>query len=229
VVGGAVILNAIFLDFYQINGAVLDAIEHFLYARRVGKEVQLVVLTDRRRKSNDIQTIFDIIRDRYVLDKSDEEFVVSYDDCSYVRQRYKTVLILDCGTADIASTISCEKLVMFHDHSQKLRCQEAYHSMRRFPHVKIYHDPRVSVLRGHPRNFFSLFSEYVYVHDNLYFDPRPRMFHECLFYGKKITYVNDETVKDGGWIRWNEIQRDGKDALSLRNMTEDYILMKELA
>ncbi len=53
----------------------------------------------------------------------------------------------------------------------------------------------------HPKNFHQLFNTYIYYHTG-YFDPHPRLFHECVFYNKKIIYINKENIKDGGYYRY---------------------------
>ena len=84
--------------------------------------------------------------------------------------------------------------------------------------------PNVTVHRYHPKGFFSMFDRYLYVHDGEYFDPRPRLFHECVHYGKEISYCNALGVMDGSWYRYNDAVR----GLSDRCLTEDDVVIKEL-
>ena len=72
---------------------------------------------------------------------------------------------------------------------------------------KIMH-PRVVSLLRHPKDFHSLFDSYLYVHLGKYFDPHPRLFHECAFYGKKIVYINDNNV-DGSYYRYYDLIANG--------------------
>ena len=44
---------------------------------------------------------------------------------------------------------------------------------------------------NHLGNLFEKFDTYVYYHANKWFDPHPRLFRECKFYGKEIHYIND--------------------------------------
>lgn len=70
---------------------------------------------------------------------------------------------------------------------------------------KITND-RVICLYEHPKDFHALFNTYVYYHTG-YFDPHPRLFHECYFYNKEIIYINKNNIKDGGYFRYKEIQK----------------------
>ena len=49
-------------------------------------------------------------------------------------------------------------------------------------------------------NLMSLFETYVYTKET--FDPAPRIFQECKYYGKDIIYLRDKTIKDGGSVYW---------------------------
>ncbi|HPZ24114.1 MAG TPA: hypothetical protein PLC25_04680 [Bacilli bacterium] len=68
--------------------------------------------------------------------------------------------------------------------------------------------PKIVVLYEHPKDFHSLFNTYIYYHVG-YFDPHPRLFHECIFYGKKIIYINKKNVKDGGYFRYYDAITNG--------------------
>ena len=58
-------------------------------------------------------------------------------------------------------------------------------------------------------NLFEQFTHYLYYHANKWFDPHPRLFLECAFYGKKITYHNPLEIKDGSWYRYHDIMENG--------------------
>jgi len=73
----------------------------------------------------------------------------------------------------------------------------------------------------HPKDFFSLFDTYVYIHDNKYFDPRPRCFVEARYYNKKIIYINSNNIKDGSWYRYYDKYSDE------RNLSIDDEIIKE--
>jgi len=49
-------------------------------------------------------------------------------------------------------------------------------------------------------NLMSLFETYVYTKET--FDPAPRIFQECKYYGKDVIYLRDKTIIDGGSVYW---------------------------
>lgn len=61
----------------------------------------------------------------------------------------------------------------------------------------------------HLKNLFEQFDEYIYYHANKWFDPHPRLFLECAFYGKKISYINNYGIKDGSYYRYNDLMDNG--------------------
>lgn len=61
----------------------------------------------------------------------------------------------------------------------------------------------------HLKNLFEQFDEYIYYHSNMWFDPHPRLFLECAFYGKKITYINKYGIKDGSYYRYADLMKNG--------------------
>lgn len=69
-------------------------------------------------------------------------------------------------------------------------------------------DNKLEFLLKHPKDFHSLFDTYIYYHAG-YFDPHPRLFHECIFYNKKIIYINKENIKDGGYFRYKDAMENG--------------------
>ena len=50
-------------------------------------------------------------------------------------------------------------------------------------------------------NLMSLFETYVYTKET--FDPAPRIFQECKYYGKDVIYERRDPGTDGGTIYWN--------------------------
>lgn len=50
-------------------------------------------------------------------------------------------------------------------------------------------------------NLMGMFETYVYTKST--FDPAPRIFQECKFYGKDVIYSRDKNIKDGGSVYWN--------------------------
>ena len=55
-------------------------------------------------------------------------------------------------------------------------------------------------------NLMSMFETYVYTKET--FDPAPRIFQECKYYGKDVIYLRDKTIVDGGSVYW---KRDVKE------------------
>ena len=49
-------------------------------------------------------------------------------------------------------------------------------------------------------NLLGMFETYVYTKET--FDPAPRIFQECKYYGKDIIYLRDKTIVDGGSVYW---------------------------
>ena len=61
--------------------------------------------------------------------------------------------------------------------------------------------------RRHVKNLFKLFDTYLYIDDDKYYNPNPRLFHECYFYNKNIMYITKR--KDGAYRRFFELE-EGK-------------------
>jgi hypothetical protein len=53
----------------------------------------------------------------------------------------------------------------------------------------------------HKKHLFELFDTFLYYHADKWFDPRPRLMHECYFYGKYVMYSNKSNCKDGSFYR----------------------------
>ena len=68
-------------------------------------------------------------------------------------------------------------------------------------------------------NLMSLFETYVYTKET--FDPAPRIFQECKYYGKDVIYLRDKTIVDGGSVYW---KRDIKepDITAIVNAAEEF-------
>jgi hypothetical protein len=49
-------------------------------------------------------------------------------------------------------------------------------------------------------NLMGMFETYVYTKDT--FDPAPRIFQECKYFGKEVVYLRDPTIVDGGSVYW---------------------------
>lgn len=55
-------------------------------------------------------------------------------------------------------------------------------------------------------NLMGIFETYVYTKET--FDPAPRIFQECKYFGKNVIYLRDKAIQDGGSVYW---KRDIKD------------------
>ena len=68
-------------------------------------------------------------------------------------------------------------------------------------------------------NIMGLFETYVYTKTT--FDPAPRIFQECKYYGKDVIYLRDKTIVDGGSVYW---RRDIKepDVMPILNALEEF-------
>jgi len=75
----------------------------------------------------------------------------------------------------------------------------------------------------HFKNLFEFFDRFIYYHANKYFDPHPRLFLECAYYGKKIFYYNPYDVRDGSYYRFNDLNDRG---LSDRFLNKDDEIVK---
>lgn len=71
-------------------------------------------------------------------------------------------------------------------------------------------------------NLFEKFTHYLYYHADTWFDPHPRLFLECRYYNKVITYVNPFRVKDGSWYRYDDLLNRGLYDRTL-NVTDEII------
>jgi hypothetical protein len=76
----------------------------------------------------------------------------------------------------------------------------------------------------HKPNLFGLFDTFVYFHADKWFDPRPRLMHECYFYNKKIVYINEIGRKDGSYFRYKDLMHNG---ISNRYLTSDDEVVRE--
>jgi hypothetical protein len=84
--------------------------------------------------------------------------------------------------------------------------------------------PIITKERKHKENLFEQFDEYLYYHANKWFDPHPRLFHECFFYDKKIYYYNIYEIKDGSFYRYNDLLETG---LKNRTLTKEDEIVKQ--
>jgi hypothetical protein len=71
---------------------------------------------------------------------------------------------------------------------------------------------------SHKKHLFSLFDTFVYYHADKWFDPRPRLMHECEFYNKRIYYINEPRCIDGSYYRYLDLKNNH---LNNRFLTKD--------
>ena len=64
-----------------------------------------------------------------------------------------------------------------------------------------YINPRHNHLFVPVTNLLGLFKSYVYTKP--YFDPAPRLIHECKWLNKEIKYVRDSNIEDGGLVYYS--------------------------
>ena len=62
-------------------------------------------------------------------------------------------------------------------------------------------NPKLNNLFVPIKNILGKFETYVYTKPN--FDPAPRLFVEFKWLGKKVDYLRDKSMKDGGMVYWN--------------------------
>lgn len=61
-------------------------------------------------------------------------------------------------------------------------------------------------------NLMGIFETYVYTKET--FDPAPRIFQECKYFGKEVIYFRDKTIEDGGSVYWKrEIKKPNVTAI----------------
>ena len=82
---------------------------------------------------------------------------------------------------------------------------------------KDYIDIRNNNVFAPVENLMGMFETYVYTKDT--FDPAPRIFQECKYFGKEVIYLRDASIVDGGSVYW---KRDIKkpDATPIVNAIE---------
>ena len=86
--------------------------------------------------------------------------------------------------------------------------------------------PRIQYLAKQPDDFWNSFSQYIYYHDSVYWDPSPRLFMEATYYNKEIIYINPTNQMDGSWYRYKEIEAEGLD-MNKRNLKYDDEVIQE--
>jgi len=88
----------------------------------------------------------------------------------------------------------------------------------------IFSDNIIYKSPNHLYNIFERFDTYLYYHANKWFDPHPKLFHECYYYNKKIIYINEHGVLDGSYFRYTDLKKNG---LKNRFFTKDDEIIRE--
>lgn len=70
------------------------------------------------------------------------------------------------------------------------------------------------------------FDEYVYFQSNAWFDPHPKLFHECKYYNKPYHYFNWRGVKDGAYYRYYDSLTEN---LNDRQINKDDIIVQRMS
>jgi hypothetical protein len=63
-----------------------------------------------------------------------------------------------------------------------------------------YINPKNNNVFAPVNNLMGMFETYVYTKNT--FDPAPRIFQECKYYGKDVIYLRDKSIVDGGSVYW---------------------------
>jgi len=63
-----------------------------------------------------------------------------------------------------------------------------------------YLNPQYNNLNVPIKNLLGSFETYAYTKPN--FDPAPRIIQECKYFGKKVLYLRDKEIQDGGPVYW---------------------------
>lgn len=77
---------------------------------------------------------------------------------------------------------------------------------------------------NHKKNLFELFDTFLYYHADKWFDPRPRLMHECAYYKKDVWYANIPDCIDGSYYRFKDLTKYG---LSFRYLNNDDEIVKQ--
>ena len=109
--------------------------------------------------------------------------------------------LLSCVSKGVPTKEQLDEIFSYLDPDQKLLV-----SLKKGQYI--HNHPKIICLYNHPKDFHQLFNTYVYYHLN-YFDPHPRLFYECIFYDKKIIYINHNNIKDGGYFRYMDAIQNG--------------------
>lgn len=228
--------NAIIFDAWMLNGALLDCLEYYLYARSIGKDITLVLIENSC--FNVRKVIKDIVSDRYLAPNNWEQGIEYWNTkTKLLTTKYNNILVFDYTTLEHVPIMRGEHIHIFYDHEpEKLKL---YKLLGAHDHVTIYNEMPFGIgqpytmkfafslyrkigygtgdfidkkagrrVKEHQKRLFDGFGTYRYIHDGT-FDRRPRMLIEAYFYDKEVYYSNPQGIEDGSWVRWIDLKRNG--------------------
>jgi hypothetical protein len=244
--------NAIVFDAWMLNGALLDSLEYYLFARSIGKDITLVLLENP--SFNVKQAISDIVPDRYLVPEQWVQDIQYWNSkTQLLTTKFKNILVFDFTTLEHVPIMRGEKIHIFYDHEPEKA--KLYNILGAHDHVTIYNEMPFGVgkpytmkfafslyrkigyctgefvdtkegrmLKCHQKRLFDSFHTYRYIHDGT-FDRRPRMLLEAYFYQKEVYYFNPQKVEDGSWYRWHDLKTNG---IKHRWLTRNDEVMRQL-
>jgi len=130
-------MNIIFFNLYGLNGALIDALEYFLYLKSIGCNVQLVLFINDR--SCDISYIHKIIDDRYNIDFDyKNDIITKKSKGSIMEYSGNTMMILDWGTFIGIEIIPSlwKNIILWFDYKKGI--YDKYKKLDRFDNVRIF-------------------------------------------------------------------------------------------
>ncbi len=242
------------MDAWALNGALVDVLEYYLYAKHIKKDICLIFLENP--DFFDVRsTIRDIIQDRYTINFDWEQDVHYWKSKSQLPStKFKNILIFDYTTLEHVPIMCGEKIHIFYDHEpDKIKL---YKILNAHNHIEIYNEMPFGIGKPYRMKFaFDLYKKiegyvaghsfvdkkedrilkdhkkglfdfdvYEYIHDGT-FDRRPRMMIESYYYGKNVKYTNETGIKDGSYYRFQDLRKNG---LSNRNLTPKDEIMRLL-
>jgi len=169
------------------------------------------------------------------LVNSDRIIVISDDRTTDLKYLYskKVSHVIYCGEMPFQYKDVSYRMKMLFDRYKPVGSKKAtyIHSPKNndrsfINDINLPDQPVIFREPGHLKNLFSQFDTFVYYHAHTWFDPTPRLMHECYFYYKKIIYINNFELKDGSWFRFNDLLESG---LTDRTLNINDPIVKEMS
>ena len=151
-------MNIIYFRLYGLNGAVIDALEYFLYLKSIKNNIKLIFIisNDTILTLNDIQNL---INSRYNINFNyiDDIIFEKSNNC-VLKYSGNSMMILDWGTFERVQIIPTlwKNVIIWFDY--KYGIYDKYEKLDRFDNVKIFKEMHYNY--GIDYNFkmaFSLF------------------------------------------------------------------------